>query len=290
MDASEHTRLVNKVIGLCKNDIKWPNVLHDLGYDVQLIEKTIPLQRSPPETITPDVVAVSNRLLHALVIDCKSGTNIKSDQDRRYESLECDDLTHHVSVHDSNQLTHVVCYVDGESNHESLESHTRLPFITFGLEEVRGRRDFGRQEVNDELHEGVSLNGMDEPTGYYPFSPDDEGPTVIQHVLPGLLVYLVQRGRGSRPTTIDADMAEAILKYIHPFHEEMSTRHRRALTNMIKHVIELCKNHNDEFKQQLAKIEGGMTAPKTMQSMQRICYELVDRVDEYARQKTLDNP
>ena len=290
MVISEHTRLVNKIIGLCKDAAHWPGVLYDLGYEVQLIEWSISLRKSS-QKITPDVVAVSNSLLHAMVIDCKSGTNIKSDQDRRYESLESHDLTYHVTVHDQNQLTHVVCYADEAANHGSLEPHTRLPFITFGPEEVCGKRNFGRPEVNDKLCKGVSLKDMLEPTGYYPFSPDDEDSAVIPHVLPGLLAYLVQRGRKSPPTTVDVDMVEAILKSIHPFHERMSSRHRRVLTKSIKRIINLCKNNNGEFKQQLAKIEDGKASYNTMQSLRRICGELIDKelIDEYARQKTIDN-
>ena len=194
MGISEHTRLVNRVIGLCKDAACRPGVLHDLGYAAQLIEQSISLRKSS-QKITPDVVAVSNKLLHAIVIDCKGGTNIDLDQDRRYESLESRDLTYHVTVHDPNQLTHVACYADEVANHKSLEPHTRLPFITFGPEEVGGKRDFGRTEVNDKLRKGVSLKDMLEPTGYYPFSPDDEDSSVIPHVLTGLLAYLVEGAR-----------------------------------------------------------------------------------------------
>ena len=87
MVANDHTRLVNKMIGLCKNTAKWPSILYDLGYDVQLIECPITIRKSARE-IVPDVVAVSDKLEHVVVIDCKSGKNVEPDQDGRYESLE----------------------------------------------------------------------------------------------------------------------------------------------------------------------------------------------------------
>ncbi len=289
MTISEHTKLVNRVIGLCKDTAGWPSVLHNLGYEVQLIEWSISLLKSS-QKITPDVVAVSKSLLHAIVIDCKSGTNIDLNQDNRYKSLEAHDLTYHVTVHDYNQLTHVVCYADVAANHVHLEQHTGLPFITFGPEEVCGKRNFGKSEVNDKLCKGVSLKNMLEPTGYYPFSPDDKDSAVIPHVLSGLLAYLVQRGRKSSPTTVDADIAEAILKNIHPFHERMSSMHRKTLTKRIKRIINLCKNNNAEFKQQLGKIDEGMDSSNTLQSLRRICEQLIDKelVDEYAQQTTID--
>ena len=70
MSISEHTRLVNKVIGLCKDTACWPSFLYDLGYNIQLVEQTISLRESA-QKITPDMVAVSNKLVHAMVIDCK---------------------------------------------------------------------------------------------------------------------------------------------------------------------------------------------------------------------------
>ena len=71
----------------------------------------------------------------------------------------------------------------------------------------------------------------------------------------------------------------------------MSSGHRRVLTKRIKHIVDLCKNNNGEFKQQLAKIEDGKDGSNTMQSLHRICKELVDKelVGEYAQQKTMDN-
>lgn len=260
-------------------------MLHDLGYAVQLVEQTISLQKSA-QKITPDVVVVSNNLVHAMVIDCKSGTNIDSDQDSRYESLESRDLAYHVTVHAPNLLTHTVCYADEVTNHEFLKPHTNLPFITFGSDAVSGIRDFGKKEVNDKLCGQVSLTGMLEPTGYYPFSPDDKDSAIIPHVLSGLLSYLVRRGRESRPTAVDSALAKEVLKIIHPLYGQISSRHRQRLTQRIKLMIGVCKNRNREFRQQLNKIEQGKDSQATMQSLRRICNELIDK---YTQQKLIDS-
>jgi len=136
LPASEHTRLINKFIGLCKKTAKWPTILFDLGYDVQLIEQSISLKSA--QKITPDVVAVSEKLLHAVVTDCKGGNNIDGEQDAKYQELVPDDLKFHVTIHAPDQLRHSVCYVDNRSNHSQLEPHTELPFITFGDDAVQG--------------------------------------------------------------------------------------------------------------------------------------------------------
>ena len=284
MGMSEHTRLVNMVMGLCQDTLRWPGILHDLGYAIQLIEQTISLREST-QKVAPDVVAVSNRLVHAMVIDCKSGANIDPDQDNRYGLLEPPDLAYHITVHDPSRLTHAVCYADGLANHKFLEPHTKLPFITFGPDAVGGSGDFGKEQVNDRLCKPVSLEGMREPTGFYPFSPDDEDSEIIPHILPGLLSCMVQRG-GEAPSVVDSAMAEAVLKRIHPFHEQISSRHKKRLIARIMQTINVCKDSDAEFRQQLAKIAEGKANHNTMQSLQRICEGLIGR---YAHQKSIDN-
>ena len=250
-----------------------------------MIEQTISLGESA-QKIAPDVVAVSNKLVHAIVVDCKGGANIEPDQDRRYESLKSRDLTYHITVHDPKRLTHVTCYADDADVHKLLEPHTELPFITFGRDMMSGKRDFGKKQVNDKLCKPVSLEGMLEPTGHYPFSPDDEKAAIIPHVLPGLLSHLIKRGRSKTPTVADSTTAESILKIIHPFHEQIDSRHKKRLAESIKIVIDMCKDSNSEFKQQLAKIEDGKAVPSTIQSLHRICNELIDK---YADQKLIDS-
>ena len=144
MHASEHTRLMNKFIGLCHDTVSWPNILRQLGYKVQLVEQTISLKSA--EKIVPDVVAVSERLSHAIVADCKSGNNIDAKQDCRYLQLTPGDLTY-VTVHDTNQLTHIVCYVDNDSNHTALETTHNLAFYYVWTECRTGKKKF-RQKKN----------------------------------------------------------------------------------------------------------------------------------------------
>ena len=84
MEAGPHTRLINMFMGLCMNTVGWPNILGELGYEVQLIEQTVNLRST--RKVAPDVVAVSNKTVHAIVAECKFG-EIKADQDQRYQQL-----------------------------------------------------------------------------------------------------------------------------------------------------------------------------------------------------------
>ena len=122
---------MNKFISLCKNTTGWPNTLRQLGYEAQLIEQEVSLESAAK--VTPEVIAVSKKLLHAIAAECKGGGYIDDDQYGRYKQLKAKDLYYAgVDVHAPDQLTHVVCYVDDESNHASFVQHVSMPFITFG--------------------------------------------------------------------------------------------------------------------------------------------------------------
>lgn len=41
MYANNHTRLMNKFIGLCDGSVGWPSPLGGVGYEVNLIEKEV---------------------------------------------------------------------------------------------------------------------------------------------------------------------------------------------------------------------------------------------------------
>jgi len=279
--ASEHTRLINKFIGLCKNTIKWPKLLHELGYEVQLIEQTINLESA--EKVTPDVVSVSNKHHHTIVTDCKGGNNIDSDQDRRYSILKSDNMKYYVTTHDSNQLTHTVSYVDHQTNHANLKSHTKFPFITFGESNVQGDGDFGFKELNEKLCKSTSLDGMREPTGYYPFSPDDEDYVIAPHILRGLISFLTTKGRRSRAQILVPSTFLEILKIIHPY-DLVSTRHKDRLIKKIEEIINLCMKSSKDFNEQIFKIEKGEYNTSTLRSLVKICEKLLA---DYETQKKI---
>lgn len=269
---------------MCKNTIKWPTLLFDLGYDAQLIEQTINLKSA--QKINPDVVAVSNKHLHALVTDCKSGNNIDTEQDSRYSELSSDDLKYYVTIHDPKQLTYTMTYVDNNSNHSNLQSHTKHSFITFTDENIMGTGEFGYKELNEKLQTPTSLLDMREPTGYYPFSPNDEDYVIAPHVLRGLISYLVMKGKKTHPQINDPSTPLEILKLIHPY-DLVSTRHKEQLLKKIESMIGIFMKSSVEFNEQVSKIEKEEYSIATLRSLVQICQGLID--DYESQKKITDN-
>lgn len=284
---SEHTRLINKFIGLCKrNGSKdgkngkkfWPNPLHELGYRVEMIEQGIKMRSG--DIVKPDVLAVSSRNLHALVAECKSGKSIEAGQDRRYGRLSPLDLANLARVHDQKQLKHDVCYVDGIENHSSLSTHTELPFITFGRY-VERHGEFGLAELNKKLAEPIPLEGLPEPTSYYPFAPSDEDKFVVPYVFRAVITCL---SNADAAGILESGAEARIMDELDP-QNLIARRHRKEMEKRIRHVIgTLCRQR--EFVDLVTRAEKGSHA--AMQTLAGRCYDMSNAAcSEYEGQHRL---
>ena len=229
MQMSEHTRLINKFIGLCDNGKHWPSILYTEGYRVKLIEQTLRLHSG--NDITPDVIAASNRHSHMLVVDCKSGGNINPDQESRYTMLTLDVLLLFVSVPEESKATYKPCYVDQGKHHARLKEHSQLPFITFGDDAMYGDGDFGNEHLNHALCQRILLGETREPTGYYPFSYSDPDQAIAPYVLRGLVTYANTARRMGGRDAKSAPNGKNLVESIHKYHRLLSTKHKLCITD-----------------------------------------------------------
>lgn len=240
---SKHTILINKFIGLCqkqsagrKSPKPWPNPLYELGYRIKLIEKEISMCNGG--LVHPDVLATSNRHLHILVIECKSGNNINADQDRRYANLSTRDFKNFVKMYDQSQLKHDVCYVDGMENHASLEPHTDLPFITFGRRHIQKHGTFKLDKLDRKLSPQITLDGSEVLRSYYKFSPFDGDKFVVPHVVRALMQCVTSTSSKSRVAVLELGAALKITEALDP-QNIISSHHKGQLQKRVEHVIDM---------------------------------------------------
>ncbi len=271
--ASTHTRLINMFVGLCAKTESWPHVLFDPGYRVELVERTINMQSG--SKISPDVVAVSEDLSHAIVADCKSGNNVSAEQDERYGKLKPGDLAHYVAVRGPGGLKHAVCYVDSSANHDRLARHTRFPFITFGPNFVEGHGSFGQPQIDKKLSVPTVQEGMRVPDSFYPFAPDDEDDEVAPHVLRGLVLYVAERKGKARHPIADRGAHERILELVHPHAGAMSSRHRTRLVDRIKKMTNMLLSNEQDLRELVHGIGRGEEGTATMQDFSTACARLI---------------
>ena len=240
---SDHTRLINKFIGLCQKNAHggqgtkpWPNPLYELGYRVNLVEQEITMRGGG--MVHPDVLASSNRHLHVLVAECKSGKNIDPGQDSRYASLATSDLSDFAQLHDPNQLKHDVCYVDEAENHASLAPYTKLPFITFGREYVQKHGKFKLDKLDTKLSQQIPIGGSEDPSSYYPFSPSDDDEFVVPYVLRALVRCLALSDNASRVAVLESGVASMILDALNLPHF-ISHKHKKQMQERVKRVVHM---------------------------------------------------
>lgn len=186
----EHTLLINEVAGLCNRQDGWPSFMHDHGYAVVSLE--LSLATGDGERATPDVVIVSNRNRHVVLVECKGRGGIVPKQDRRYDGLETKSIVAQIRAGRFVDR-HTVVYATSAANLGEIGEQTGRPIIIFSPSRVWGRGDFGSRELNEKLRNGVSLEGMRPPTRYYPFGLEDSDPVVISNIVRGIVTLATKR-------------------------------------------------------------------------------------------------
>lgn len=243
MQPSNHTKLMNCLIGMCKKSDKWVTLLADLGYEVRLIEQKI--NTSSGDVVKPDIVAVSNRYLHSLVFECKGGTTIDSDQLKRYSTLTNDNISRWVGPHvfDPINLRLDVCLSDLEENHGVVKTYNKVfPMLTFGFENKKmfKTRNFKNAELNNKLIRPMNLKDKVPPLFYYPFSEDDPDPYIAFHVIATIISVAIKNYKEGGPDVFEDKIIgfdEVVASRFNYVWDALSDEHRGRLKTKIKEVI-----------------------------------------------------
>lgn len=239
-----------------------------MGYDVVLIEEKISVGTSA--TVTPDLVAYSDRHSHAIVADCKSGHSIRPHQDGLYAALSASDLYTWIDTAGLKSPMHVACYVVNSSNHAALAGGTRLPFIVFGIS-VKGHGKFGHEPLDRAMRAGAPLKGMREPAGYYPFSEADTTSVITRHVFQGI-TSLAHKSAGRLPFDLwDPDTACRILAAVHPYHSVLGKKHKTALAKKIRKIVKSHLKENQELADQAEEVRKGIATHAAITKLLSIC-------------------
>jgi hypothetical protein len=255
LEPSNHTKLMNFIIGMCKKHKDWVTTLSNLGYTPELLEQHI--RTSTDERIKPDIVATSNKLLHSIVFECKGGVTVEQDQMDRYLTLTESDLLRWVTPYDTNNFKFDVCISDTSENHPAiLPLVNDFPLITFGEETIFKTGDFKEDRLNAAFQAPISLQGKIPTFSYYPFSEEDSSPYIAIHVIRGLVSVAIKQSRGG-PSVYDQQIItqdELLNSIFHPIFDALSQEHRGRLKNKINEVIRWIMRR-EEMRDSLGLIE-----------------------------------
>lgn len=264
---SDHTKLMNALIGFTLGVPGWPSFFKDAGYQLDRIEPKF--LNSEEDQVNPDILLTSNGSLHALVTECKGG-HLNEERLEKYDAITPENLRNEVeNVHDVNRLSSENVYVGTEKTEQSFD-YLEIPDagLIFRNSEYNRRNDFEDEDLNNELGGGELPEYY--PSQYYPFSPNDSRALIAEKVSQHLMTAASQGG-----TDHDEFEAADIAKEIHEYWDQISLPGRRELTKKVENILEMleARNVDDDMRQ----IEGSRSYyVRTSQAFQRKCQEVID--------------
>ena len=250
------------------------SLLADCGYRVQVVEQK--MKTRGRESIEPDVVVASNRERHAIVFECKGGSNTNMDQERRYMELDTRTLEMWVTAKPSLDRHTMVYAVTGRGA-PRISGHTAFPLLVFGEKDIRIEGDLGSSCLSKSLSSPVSLEGKRVPLTHYPYGPDDSPATVASYVFQGI-AHLVNENKASADIGGD-DMVDMIFKVNHTHHRLLS----RETAGKIKKAIKSQFLTDKKVSALLDKIRSGGGSQSTWADLLAACRKNVERESRQAR-------
>jgi hypothetical protein len=296
MQMSNHTKLMNSLIGMCKPHKKWVNQLHELGYRPHFIEKTIKTTKG--SEVKTDLIATSNKLVHSLVVEVKGGRTINPDQMERYSALDKSDLFNWVQMASpfftSDRFQYDWCVSDIEENHPVVSTIIKsIPIITFGRDKIEKTGQFSNTALNQKFSKPISTVGLYPPTFYYPFGENDSFPYIAQFAIQALLQIAMSKQKNGK-SVFDDDLikTDGILKFIfNPVLNALSPEHRENLKEKIQTVIRWALE-NDEMKEAFGAIEqqGGYKIKRPLDKLDKVTKKFLANLETQSKLDPFQNP
>ena len=249
MTISEHTKLINYIIGFCFNS----QIDSLKKYDVVLIEQT--LCNEDGKQVVPDVIIKSNKFSNIIAFECKSGSTLKIDQVERYSKLTAKDVLRWVHMPSGN-VSLDVCITGFIKNHEMLKSSNikKFPLILFDLENkkiIKSSNNFHNIEIEKNFSSEIDIDNKHLPLSYYPFSVDDDEKSMYPYII-RMIVSVIRDSKSHNDPLDDPQSYINIncFKKIHQFWDVISNSHRRRLESKILKIIKKLFN-NEELKSKI---------------------------------------
>jgi len=271
MRPSNHTLLMNMVIGLCKKTPGWPSILKDLGYDVDWIEPR--LINSEGKRVVPDLMLTSNRLLHSLIVECKGGKTLDMDQFNRLTKLDVNSIVDRASVYDVSKLKMDICFTSFEEHLEDIVKIVKdtFPILVFSNNNLNKEGAFKLEDLNRVLSDGISLEGKAPPTSYIPFTDEDDISIIAMYVLQELVAKAL---KSSKDDVLEFD-AEKLLNSIFPVWSKFDEGAKKRLRNKVNKVIReiILKKLHGKYLEKLK--DSPIWVAKTLDPFREECEKLL---------------
>lgn len=287
---SDHTLQINAWIALCQIDQTFPDTLRRLGYTVDIID---PHFFHEGEAVNPDLILTSRGYNHSIVIDCKSMT-LKKDQNEKYEAIhESPDFLISRGVVSSAETDEDYDAEFAYSSFANLSRNRLLPENDFAVvhfdEDAKQYTitpledyEFSLKELQDQFPILTGTRRL--PTEYFPFDvgtgEDDYRQFAISILQSTVHVALEQ-------DTFDAD---DLLEDAHPLWVDLDEEMKKELRAHAKKVI--AKYQQKGLNEHIKKVQAGSkdewnAVSQSLQALQRKVDEFIDDVQADLEQTKL---
>lgn len=282
---SEHTKLMNCIIGLTKNDDKYPSILREHKYILDLIEPFF--KNKDNENINPDLLLTSRKHNHCIFVECKGGNSFQEHdkkQKEKYDKVEKQDFIHIVDNPESQKITFNFAFVLSENLSKYIDTAKFLdknhPVILhlnshFVLSKTHGT--FCKKEINDLFNSGIYLDKKF-PTNYYPFGCDDKEEHIIRSVLQTIIHFAL---KNRAEFTI-----EEILSESHELWKRFDEPHKAKMRDKLKNIM---NSENFSKIKEYVKVSKDKCKVNTrsLQSLQDACQKLIEKINYDSKQQKL---
>ena len=274
---SEHTVLVNGMIGLCTKTRGWPSTLKDLGYKIEYLEPTF--LNSEGKKVNPDILFTSNKLIHALITECKGGVSIEDEQLEKYSKINVENVRNWVRVYDASKLSLDLCLASYEESSEkileNIDSEYNFPILVFSLSNFISKiNKFSNSKLDQAFSTPIEISYP--PTEFYPFDDEDDVSLIALYVLREL-AFLALNNLHNESVEFEPD---EMLERIHPMWANIHETKKKKLRSKTKEILDEYKK--EQLSEHLAKVKGKNTwqITKSMKAFGDKCNKIIKELTE----------
>ncbi len=148
-------KIVNLFAGMAFGSPNLPRVLRDAGYVCHSIEPSF--AAAPQRLVNPEIVLCSESCGHTLIVEAKSGANLKTDQLERYALIDSNALVSRAFTTGVSAQLHDVLIVGREQFADRLlmgsalvQSARRVMSVVTGFDDLTSTQDPGGETVQSE--------------------------------------------------------------------------------------------------------------------------------------------
>lgn len=195
---SDHTKLINMVIGFTNGVVNFPSFFKDTGYEVQNISPSF--LNTDGDRVDTDLILSSNR--YVIVIECEPDV-LTETLTHLLSSINMDDLrTEFRHVATNGGIEHQVVYVGLENIKSDLDDlHIDDPAIIYDREERKLRKinSFSDRELDRRIP-SATIDHI--PTYFVPVLSDDHPAIMAERVYQKLCAETFRGGATTDPHTL----------------------------------------------------------------------------------------